>query len=86
MYELVLSKKYQRELEKLTSRNIKIKLRISKTLKLLLKDIDHPSLRLHKLTGEGKWSISTTGNIRILLYIERNKIYLLRIGKHEDVY
>ena len=86
MYELVLSKKYQKGLEKITSRNVKVKLKISKTLKLLLKDIDHPSLRLHKLSGEGEWSISVTGDIRILLYIEKSKIYLLRIGKHEEVY
>jgi len=86
MYELVLSKKYQKGLEKITSRNVKVKLKISKTLKLLLKDIDHPSLRLHKLSGEGEWSISVTGDIRTLLYIEKSKIYLLRIGKHEEVY
>ena len=86
MYELVLSKKYQKGLEKITSRNVKVKLKISKTLKLLLKDIDHPSLRLHKLSGEGEWSISVTGDIRILLYIEKSKIYLLRIGKHKEVY
>lgn len=86
MYELILLRKYQKEFSKITSHNYKIKLKISKTLKLLLKDIDHPSLRLHKLSGEGGWSISVTGDIRILLYIEKSKIYLLRIGKHEDVY
>ena len=73
MYELVLSKKYQKGLEKITSRNVKVKLKISKTLKLLLKDIDHPSLRLHKLSGEGEWSISVTGDIRILCILRKAK-------------
>lgn len=86
MYDLILSVRFQKQLKKLISRDSGVKARISKSLKTLLTDIDHPSLRLHKLSGRDNWSISMTKSIRIILHIEGNKIYLLEIGKHEEVY
>lgn len=63
-----------------------MKTRIAKTLSLMRKDIHHPSLRLHKLSGQNNWSISVTKSIRIIANIVGHNIYLLRVGKHEEVY
>ena len=48
----------------------------------------HPSLRLHELHGvlKNKWSISITGNYRIIFERQKNgDILFLSIGSH-DVY
>ena len=48
----------------------------------------HPSLRLHELHGKfkNKWSISITGNYRIIFERQENgDILFLSIGKH-DIY
>lgn len=86
MYTLVLSRKFQKELEKTVKDNPKLKPQISKTLRLLLSDLKHPSLRLHKLSGQNNWAVSATKSLRIILRLEEDELYLLRIGKHEDVY
>ena len=48
----------------------------------------HPSLRLHALQGKlrGLWSISITGNYRVLFERQANgDILFISIGKH-DIY
>lgn len=48
----------------------------------------HPSLRLHELKGKlkGNWSISITGNYRIIFSRQENgDIIFVSIGKH-DIY
>lgn len=48
----------------------------------------HPSLRLHELHGkfQGIWSISITGNYRIIFERQENgDILFLSIGRH-DIY
>ena len=86
MYTLVLSVKFQRELAKLAKGNSTLKKQFKKIVKLLQTDLKHPSLRLHKLSGIDFWSISINESIRIIIRISADKLYLLEIGKHEDVY
>ena len=86
MYELVLSDKFQKQIKQIIKSNPKVKPRLAKTFELLRKNINHPSLRLHKLSGQNPWSISLTKSIRIIVHIEDNQIYLLRIGTHDEVY
>ncbi|MSR85177.1 type II toxin-antitoxin system mRNA interferase toxin, RelE/StbE family [Candidatus Uhrbacteria bacterium] len=48
----------------------------------------HPSLRLHPLQGKltGLWSISLTGNYRIIFERQKNgDLLFISIGKH-DIY
>lgn len=47
---------------------------------------NHPSLRLHKLSGESVYSISVTMSIRMVVAFRGDDIHLLRIGTHEDAY
>lgn len=86
MYSLVLSVRFQKELAKITTSDAGIKKRIAKVFRLLNTDIDHPSLRLHKLSGLDNWSVSVTRSIRIIFHIEKDSILLLSVGKHEEVY
>lgn len=86
MYVIVLSEAFQKQAKQLSTKDPRIKTRLQKTLGFLQKDIRHPSLRLHKLSGMHNWSISVTNSIRIIAHIEENTVYLLRIGKHEEVY
>jgi mRNA-degrading endonuclease YafQ of YafQ-DinJ toxin-antitoxin module len=86
MYILVLTSKFQKQIARLVRGNRGLKIQLSKTFKLLNSDFDHPSLRSHKLSGTDNWSISVNQSIRIILHWEKDKLYLLEIGKHEDVY
>lgn len=86
MRELVFSSAFQRQLKKIVGQNPKHKSKISKTLKILIKNISHPSLRLHKLSGKNNWSVSVAPNLRIIVHLEGKRIYCLRIGTHDQVY
>lgn len=50
--------------------------------------INHPSLKLHKLKGELNeyYAISVEYDLRIILEISSDKITLINIGPHDDVY
>ena len=86
MYNLILSEKFQKQVKRIVRSNPQIKPRLAKTFELLRKNVNHPSSRLHKLSGQENWSISVTKSVRIIAHIEQDYIYLLRIGKHEEVY
>jgi len=49
-------------------------------------DLKHPSLRIHKLKGVDVYSASVDMKIRILFMIDGDKIHLLEIGNHDEVY
>lgn len=83
---VVASKRFVSELEKIGLGNAKLAQKVTVKLKLLSQNPAHPSLRTHKLTGSGNYSISIDMSIRVLLQIEGDTIYLSRIGKHEDIY
>ena len=86
MYQLHSSEKFILESSQIFKKNSSYRKKVAKTLKLLSSNFTHPSLRHHKLGGTKHYSISVDKSIRIIFSIENNDIYLLRIGKHEDVY
>ena len=55
---------------------------------LLEKDFLDPSLKTHKLKGklEASYSCSISFDQRIVFRVENNKIILLNIGSHDEVY
>ncbi|KKP47992.1 MAG: hypothetical protein UR39_C0002G0095 [Candidatus Woesebacteria bacterium GW2011_GWA1_33_30] len=85
MYKLVFSNKFEKRLKKLTFSNKPLKFQAKKTVELIYSDIDHPSLRMHKLSNQ-KWSVSVNKSIRMILKIHDNEIFILDIGTHNDVY
>lgn len=85
-YEIVLSAAFQRQVKRIVRKNPQVRSKVAKTLKLLSGDINRPSLRLHKLAGEHNWSISVTGDLRIIINFSQNKVFCTRIGTHDEVY
>lgn len=83
---LIVSSRFHKDLAKLARKNTNLKKQISKTLELLLNSPSYPSLRLHKLSNHGDYSISVNMSIRIIFRQCGTNIYLLRIGSHEEVY
>lgn len=57
-------------------------------VKLFLKSPNHPILKSHKLKGKKKdrRAFSVTGDIRVVYFIERDIIYFIDIGTHNQVY
>ena len=86
MYRIFPSTRFIKEAEKISRKNSKFKSQLAKTLKFLKRDISYPSLRLHKLSGINYWSVSVDKSIRIIMRWNEDKLYLLRIGTHEEVY
>ncbi len=79
---------YTRRFKKLVKNNKNISELIDKKLALFVKNKNHPSLRLHKLSGqfENAWSISINDSIRILFHYIDDGILLGEIGYHDEVY
>ena len=86
MYEIYFSRNFDKNLKRLVKNNLKLKVKIRKQINILSTDPKHPSLRLHKLSGENNWSISVTNDIRIIFTIEKNRVLLNRIGTHDEIY
>lgn len=84
--KLRLTKSFEQEYKKTVKGNNVLKERIDKQLIILQQNINHPSLRLHKLGSSRYWSISVDKSIRVLLIIEKDYLAIYHIGKHEEVY
>ncbi|KRP18352.1 MAG: plasmid stabilization protein, partial [Rhodobacter sp. BACL10 MAG-120419-bin15] len=61
-----------------------------KTLQLMELNINHPSLRLHKLSGRlnglSSVSINVSYRITLELIIQDKDIIMINIGAHDEVY
>jgi len=54
---------------------------------MLLKNENYPSLRNKRIEGtQNYWEFSVTMNYRCVYRKERDTIYLLEVGKHEDIF
>lgn len=83
--EIHYSKKFVKELKKLPEEVLELAV---KKEKMFRKNPLHPSLGLHELNGKlkGIWSISLTGNYRIIFErMPNGDILFISIGKH-DIY
>lgn len=90
LYKIISTDTYFKKLKKFIKKHPEILERYAKTIKLLEVDPYHPSLRLHKLQGKLKeyQSISITIKYRLIIdfIIEDERIILLDIGSHDEVY
>ena len=80
------TEKFKDHFRYLVRKNSKYEKRVHKCLYLLDFDINHPSLRLHKLSGLEVYSVSVDMKVRILLTIFDEKIMLLDIRSHDEMY
>lgn len=78
----------QKELKKIKSHDKKLTEKIIKQLELFQQNHFHPSLRVHKLTGnlDNIWSISIDRSIRMLYFFNEDCAYFFDIGTHDQVY
>lgn len=84
--ELITSSKFNSDIRHFLSKNPNYQSKIKKCFTLMLSNIYHPSLRLHKLIGQENYFVSVDMKIRIIIHLDENKIFLLRIGNHNQVY
>ncbi len=56
MYKVIFSENFDEELGKLTKKNKLLKKQAFRIVNLISESINHPSLRLHKLSGKNYWS------------------------------
>ena len=89
-YRLVFTDSYNKKAAKWVMKHPSLKDQYLKTLQLMELDIQHPSLRPHKLTGKlsGLSSVSINMSYRITLelIIQDNDIILINVGSHDEVY
>jgi len=82
----------KKKLALLKTKNLALFNKTTKQLKLFQLQPDHPSLRLHKLSGklEDTWSISITRAVRMVFYyrivLKEKRAVFISIGTHDDVY
>ncbi len=87
--EIRFSKEIVKELKKIKKYDPILLKQIEKKLILFRTNINHNSLRLHKLSGEldNLWSISINMSIRMVyVKISENEAYFVNIGTHDEVY
>ena len=85
---IFLASFFSRSYKKLIRKNLQLKIKIKKRISLFREQPEHPSLKLHKLTGSfhETWSFSVEDDIRILFTYAQGGVILVDIGKHEEVY
>lgn len=76
------------ELKKIGRKDKKLLSKVERQLLQFLENHKHPSLRLHKLSGnmKGVWSISIDMHLRMLYRISNETAYFFKIGTHDEVY
>lgn len=89
-YRLIFTDSYNKKAGKWIRKHPSLKGQYLKALQLMEFDVHHPSLRLHKLSGNlsGLSSVSINMSYRITLelIIEDPDIVLINIGAHDEVY
>ena len=86
------SSRCRKELKRIKQRNTVLFKRIEKQLTLFYKYPNHPSLRLHKLSGSQQeaWSISVDMSVRMLFYYHQSDgekyVVFFSVGTHDEVY
>ncbi len=90
MPRIISTKKYELRLKKFKLKHPELRDRYVNTILLLGVNPSHPSLRLHRLKGKLSeiHSVSINKKYRILIdfIIKKDKIILLNIGTHDELY
>ncbi len=89
-YQLITPDSYLRKAQKFLKSHPELFKSYEKTLRLLVENPYHPSLRLHKLEGklQDLYSVSINLSYRITceFMIQDQQIILVNIGSHDAVY
>ena len=89
MIEIVWDDRFVKSLKKWIKKHPDVKDGFEKILSLLVENPFHPSLKTHSLTGnlKGYWAFSITYEYRIMFrFLSEDKVLLVDIGAHDEVY
>ena len=88
MFLLVLSPRFKKNLRSFLNKHPELEPVFKEKLDALVKNPQHPSLKTHKLTGRLRnfLAASITYEYRLVFYVDKNNIFLLAIGTHDEVY
>ncbi len=89
MIEVAFSSSFKRAFKKRIKRNKELEEIFLKKLEKFIENPFAKELRTHKLTGklEDLWSFSLGYDLRVIFFFaEDNKVVLIDIGTHEEVY
>ena len=89
MIELVWYKSFARAYKKVVKKNPGIREKLKEALELFVKNPYHPVLGTHKLSGKlkGHHAFILEYDFRVVVkFIDKEKVALISIGKHEEVY
>ncbi len=89
-YTIIYTESYNKRASKFLKKHPDLISQYEKTLKILEKNPDHLSLRLHQLKGKLKdlhaISINISYRITLECYITDKELVLVNVGRHDDVY
>lgn len=90
MFKLIYTSSYEKRAKKFIKKHPELKSQYKKTLQLLEINPTHPSLKLHKLSGNlsdlHSVSINISYRITLEFIIDNEEIVLVNVGSHKDVY
>ena len=89
MIKVTWDQGFKRVYRKKIKNDGELKNRFWKTLEFFSKNPFNPVLKTHKLTGklQGLWAFSVSFNCRVIFkFLSDNKVLLIDIGSHEEVY
>jgi addiction module RelE/StbE family toxin len=84
--KILLSNLAKRKIKRLLRKDFKLEELLNKKMATLLSDPKHFDLRLHKLSGTTKWSVSIKPDMRMIFEYWQENIVVLDIGSHDEVY
>ena len=87
--KIEFSPETKKDLERIKRKDPALIKKIHKQLQLFTLNPKHPSLRLHKLSGNLKyfWSISITKDFRMIYQLKsEDTAYFVDLGTHNEVY
>ena len=89
MIEVAFSSSFKKAFKKKIKRNKELEKLLWEKLKIFIENPFSPQLKTHKLSGELRnlWSFSLEYDLRVVFFFaEENKVVLVDIGTHEEVY
>jgi addiction module RelE/StbE family toxin len=89
MIEFKWDKNFKKSYRKKISKNANLKLKFNECIKTFSENPFNTKLKTHKLSGILKdcWAFSIDYDCRILFkFLDKNKVLLIDIGSHDEVY
>ncbi len=89
MIEFIWDSQFKRNYKKKIASNPKLNAKFQENTQLFSANPFDPKLKTHKLSGILKdcWAFSLTQDYRVIFkFLENNRVLLIDIGSHEEVY